>query len=106
MLKALDIPGATVPVASDLLISLAILSDTTVRRSEVDREDLKPRKKAMFSFVINNIIICKFYEDFSNHRKKINRAVVFSYRPLPNILNYRNNQWESKNLRNKTSSDT
>ena len=43
MSKALDIPGATVPVASDLLISQAILSDTTVRRSEVDQEDLKPR---------------------------------------------------------------
>ena len=87
MLKALDIPGATVPVASDLLISLAILSDTTVRRSEVDQEDLKPRKKTMFSFVINNIIICNFYEDFSNHRKKINRAVVLAIDLYRTFLN-------------------
>ena len=87
MLKALDIPGATVPVASDLLLSLAILSDTTVRRSEVDREDLKPRKKTMFSFVINNIIICNFYEDFSNHRKKINRAVVLAIDLYRTFLN-------------------
>ena len=30
----------------DLLIALAILSDTTVRRSEVDREDVKPYWKS------------------------------------------------------------
>ena len=41
MSKALDISNATARVASDLLKGLAILSDTTVRRSAVDREDLK-----------------------------------------------------------------
>ena len=39
-LKALDISSATAQVAPDLLKPLAILSDTTVRRSAVDR-DLK-----------------------------------------------------------------
>ena len=39
--KALDISSATARVAPDLLKALAILSDTTVRRSAVDREDLK-----------------------------------------------------------------
>ena len=38
----MDISSATVQVASDLLKALAILSDTTVRRSAVDQEDLKP----------------------------------------------------------------
>ena len=38
--KALDVSSATAPVAPDLLKALAILSDTTVRRSTVDREDL------------------------------------------------------------------
>ena len=33
---------STARVAPDLLKALAILSDTTVRRSPVDREDLKP----------------------------------------------------------------
>ena len=40
--KALDISSATAWVAPDLLKALAILSDTTVRRSTIDREDLNP----------------------------------------------------------------
>ena len=40
--KALDISSATARVALGLLKAKAILSDTTVRRSKVDREDLKP----------------------------------------------------------------
>ena len=38
----LDISSATAQVAPDMLKALAILSDTTVRRSGVDQEDLKP----------------------------------------------------------------
>ena len=40
--KALYMSSATARVAPDLLKALAILSDTTVRRFAVDREDLKP----------------------------------------------------------------
>ena len=39
--KALDMTCATVQVAPDLLKVLAILSDATVKKSAVDREDLK-----------------------------------------------------------------
>ena len=39
--KALDISSVTTQVAPDLLKALEILSDTTVRGSPVDREDLK-----------------------------------------------------------------
>ena len=46
LLKALDISSATAWVAPDLLKALAILSDTTARRSAVDREDLKPYWKS------------------------------------------------------------
>ena len=42
LVKNLDISSATAGVAPDLLEALGILSDTTVRRSAVDREDLKP----------------------------------------------------------------
>ena len=42
----MDILNATARVAQDLLKALAILSDTTVRRSAVDREDLKPYWKS------------------------------------------------------------
>ena len=45
MWNALDISSATVQVAPDLLKTLAILSDTTIRRSAVDHEDLKPYLK-------------------------------------------------------------
>ena len=39
---------------------------------------LKIRKKATFLKVISNPIIYKFFKDFTNHRKKTNKAVVFS----------------------------
>ena len=50
--KILDISSAKARVAPELLKALAILSDTTVRRSAVDREDLKlywNHKKGDFS---------------------------------------------------------
>ena len=40
--KALDISCTTAWVAQDLLKALATPSDTTVRRSPVDQEELKP----------------------------------------------------------------
>ena len=39
--------------------------------------------------MINNHIIYKFFKDFTNHKKKTNRVIVFSSRPSPNILKYR-----------------
>ena len=87
--------SATARVAPYLFKDLDILSDTTVRKSEVDREGLKPcwkSDKRRHFYVINNPIIFKFFEDFTNHRKKTNRAVVFSCRPFPNILKYRDHR--------------
>ena len=40
--KVLNISSATARVAPYLFTDLDILSDATVRKSEVDREDLKP----------------------------------------------------------------
>ena len=42
MPKALDISSSTAWVVPDLLKDLAILLDTTAKRSAVDRVDLKP----------------------------------------------------------------
>ena len=42
--------------------------------------------------MINNLIIYKFFKDFTNHRKKTNRVVVLSSRPFMNILKYRDYQ--------------
>ena len=39
----------------------------------------------------NSPIISKFLKDFTNYRKKTNRAIVFSSRPFPNILRNRDN---------------
>ena len=44
--KTLDISSTTDRVAPNLLKLLAILSDTTVRKSAVDRADLKPYWKS------------------------------------------------------------
>ena len=43
--KVLDISNGTAQVVPDLLKAFSILSDTTVRRSSVDREDLKQNWK-------------------------------------------------------------
>ena len=40
--KNLGLSSATAGVAPDLLKALGILSDTTIRRSAVDQEDLQP----------------------------------------------------------------
>ena len=88
--------STTAQVVPGLMKNLAIPSDTIVRRSEVDREDLKPywksEKTPSYLQVINNPIIYKFFKDFTNHRKKTIRVVIFSFRPFPKILKYREYQ--------------
>ena len=44
--QALDISSARAQVAPKLLKDLAILTDTTIRRSAFDREDRKPNSKS------------------------------------------------------------
>ena len=89
--------STTAWVAPDLLRALAILADITVKRSAVDQEDLKPywklEKMDTLLYAINNPIIYKLSKVFTNHTKKTNRVVVFSCRTFPNILKYRDHQW-------------
>ena len=85
--KALDISTAKVWVAPDLLNVSSILSDTTLRRSAVDQEDLKPyfkSEKKQHSSSQQSYYLKRLFKDFANHRKKTNRAVVFSCRPFMN----------------------
>ena len=88
--KALDILSARAWVTLNLFKALEIPSDTAVKRSEVDREDLKPywksEKSATLLYVINKSIIYKLFKDFTNHRKKTNRAVVFSHTLFNHLL--------------------
>ena len=46
------------------------------------------QKKAKYLKVIKNLIIYKFFKEFINHKKKTNRAVVFSCRYFPSIFKY------------------
>ena len=44
--------------------------------------------------MISKPIIYKSFKDFNNHRKKTNRAVVFSHTPFSNFLKFRDHQWD------------
>ena len=72
----------------DLLKAVAFLSNTTVWRSESEREDQKPywKLEKRPHLVINKLIIYKFFKDFANQRKKTNRAAVFNHRPIRDML--------------------
>ena len=80
--KRLGYLSATARVALNLLKALAVISDTNVRRSAVDREDLKPywksEKRPHKSIMINKSIIYKLFKYFINNRRKTNREVVFA----------------------------
>ena len=58
--------------------------------------------------MINKTVIYKFFKDFTNHRKKANRAVVFrcSVDLSPTFLNTGAINETLNNLENKTPSDT
>ena len=103
-MKALDISSSLRPIS--LLEVLAILSDNSVRKSKVDREDLKPYWKLEKSLLIKKLIINKPLKVFTDQRKKTNIAAVFCCRPLPNILKNRDHKMRpSSNLENKVHSD-
>ena len=57
--------------------------------------------------MINNPIISKFFKYFTNHRKKTNRAIVFSFISFANILKIQGPPMRpAYNLENKTLSET
>ena len=90
-----NLSSATARVAPELLKALVILSDTTVGRSAVDQEDLKTYWKAekKNTFLLGDQqFYYNFFKDFTSNRKKTNRVLVFSCRPFPSILQYRNHQ--------------
>ena len=84
--KALYISSTTVQVAPDLLKALGILSDTTAGRSAAGLEDLKwywKWEKGHISLGDQQFYYLQLFKDFTSHRKKTNRVVVFSSRPFP-----------------------
>ena len=91
--KALYVLSATAWAAPDLLKALANLSDTTVRRSAVNRKDLKLHWKSDKRPHFRNDQHT-YFKEFNIHKWETNKTVVFSHRPLPNILKYRDHRWD------------
>ena len=78
----------------DLLKALSILSDTTVRRSAVYQENLKPypkseKKKDQTSLGDQQAYYLQVLQRLYWSQKDNNNVVVFSSRPFPNTLKYR-----------------
>ena len=91
--KASDI-NVTAWVASGALKALPVLSDTTVRRSAVEQENLKPYKKSEKRPYIlkrtTTLLFASFSKDF-NGRKKSNRVILFKLGPI--VLCDRYHRW-------------
>ena len=68
-------------VDPDLLTKQASLSDRTVRRSEIERKDLKPygnQKNSQISNLTNRPIFLKLFKHFDNNIKNTNKMIVFN----------------------------
>ena len=59
---------------------------------------LEIRKKGHISLDDQQSYYLQVFKDFTNNRKKTNRAVVFSCRPFPNILKYKDHQWRLQTI--------
>ena len=70
------------------LLYLAHFPKTSMFLRQKYQNHTGDQKKAKFLKMINKHIIFKFFIEFINHEKKTNRAIVFSYNCLPNILKY------------------
>ena len=58
---------------------------------------LEIRKKGHISPGGHQSYYLQVFKDFTYHRKETNRVVVFTCRPSPNILKYRDHQWDLEN---------
>ena len=90
--KALDISSATARVAPDLLKVLAILSDTTVRRSAVDQEDLKPywkHKKDHISLGDQQLLFTSFSKTLLITERRLLGLCFLAVDLSPTFLNTR-----------------
>ena len=75
-------------------------SPETFRSSAFYQEDLKPYWKSKATFLEGwiNLLFASFLKDFINHRKKTKRIVIFSWRPLDNILEDRDRRWNIQTI--------
>lgn len=80
--ESLDILSAADEVVICLLKTLAIIWDTTVRGTTVERKKATNRKIATFLKLINKLVIYNFDKNFTN-RKTANRMVICILRHFP-----------------------
>ena len=48
--------------------------------------------------VVNHPISLKFYRDVNNKKKKINRIIGFSHRPILNFFKHKVHRWDSQTI--------
>ena len=89
--KALDISSAAARVAPDLWKALVVLSKTTVRRSAVDREDLKPYwksyKGSQFSMWSTILLFTNFSKTLLTTERRITGRWFLAVDIFPAFLN-------------------
>ena len=80
----MDISSATAQVDLDLLKAPAILSDTAVRRSAVDQQELKPywksEKRSHFSRWSTILLFARFSNTLVTTETKIKKKEILKYR--------------------------
>ena len=97
LLKALDISSATAWVTTDMLKALAILSDTLIRRSALDQEDIKPYQKSEKRSHLSRWSESYLFTSFSKTLVTVERRLIGWEGPMIRTSN---------NLEHKTPSDT
>ena len=76
-------------------------SPETFRSSVFYQEDLKPYWKSKTATFLEgwiSLLFASFLKDFVDHRKKTKRTVIFSCRPLDNILEDRDRRWNIQTI--------
>ena len=77
----------------------ALYISSAIRRSDLLSTEKtsnywKSENRPHFSRLSISLLLTSFFKDSTNHKKKTNRTVVFSHRPLPNILKYWDRRWD------------
>ena len=101
------VPHLTMPPGQ--LNALAIISYNCQKVCSWSRRPetiMEIRKEATFLEVIIKPIIYRLFKDFTYHRKKTNRALVFSQRTLTNNLKYMDQRWDLPTIRKTRSLQT
>ena len=106
----MDTSSAAARVAPDLLKAQALLSDPTVRRSAVDREDPKPHwkseKRPQFSRSSTILLFTSFSKTLLATERRLTERYFLAVDLSQTFLNTGTTDTTFNNLENKILSDT